>query len=98
MFEVCTRLSTDPVVRPKTYLKGKGPGQSIIEPLNLPPGNYALRFGKHTSEIDALFSLKKTVRKKPHENYYAFGLTLLEVGVPVLITGVISLGFGTFVS
>jgi len=98
MFEVCTRLSTDPVVRPKTYLKGKGPEESTIGPLSLPPGNYALRFGKHISEINASFSLKKTVRRKPHENLYAFGLTLLEVGIPVLITGVISLGFGTFVS
>lgn len=98
MSEVGMRLMRGQVVRPKTYLKGKGPEQNNIGPLSLPPGNYALRFGKHISEMNASFSLKKTVRKKPHESLYAFGLTLLEVGVPVLITGVISLGFGTFVS
>ena len=96
--EMSPHLQHALVVRPKTYLKGKGPDKNIIESISLPPGNYALRFGKHISEIQASFSLKKTVRRKPHENLYEFGLTLLNVGVPVLITGTISLAFGTFVS
>lgn len=100
---ILTTSKTDFVVIPKIHENAKCVGETgneliIIGSLSLPPGNYALRFGKHTGEIEASFSLKKTVRKKPHENLYAFGLTLLEVGVPVFITGVISLGFGTFVS
>ena len=84
------------IVKPRTYLKGKGLEKSDIGPLGLPPGNYVLKFGEYR-ELEALFSLKKTVRKKPYEEYYGVGLTLLEVGIPVLITGVISLAFGTLV-
>ena len=98
MVEMSARLETALVVRPKTYQKGEGQEKRIIGPISLPLGNYALRFGKHIGEIEASFSLKKTVRRKPHENLYEFGLTLLNVGVPVLITGTISLAFGTFVS
>ena len=98
MIDVSLSLETDLVVRPKIYLKGKGPRKSTIEPLSLPPGSYALRFGKHTATIEATFSLKKTVRIKPYENLHDFGLTFMRVGLPILITGVISLAFGTFVS
>lgn len=101
--EISRNLQTDFVVRPKIFVKGKGPGEnvqakSIIGPISLPSGNYAFRFGRHTGEIDAIFSLEKTVRKKAYENLYAFGLTVFEVAIPVLITGVISLAFGTLVS
>lgn len=88
------------VIRPRIFVKGKGSAQtkSNIGPISLPKGNYALRFDLHSGLIDAKFSLKKTVSKKPHEKLYDFGLTLLEVGVPILITGIISLGFGTSIN
>ena len=92
------QFETRYALRPQIYLRGEGPREVDIRPLSLPSGAYVLRFEGYPREIKTSFTLRKTVRKKPHENYYAFGLTLLEVGVPILITGVISLGFGTFVS
>ena len=98
MVDVALDTRSDLMVKPKTHVKGRGPAKSIIGPLTLPRGDYALRFGKHSGFMEATFSLKKVVRVKPHENLYEFGLTLLQIGVPIFITGVISLGFGTFVS
>lgn len=96
--EISTHYGTGWVVKPRTYLKGKGLEERTIGPLTLPPGNYALRFGRFSGDMKASFSLKKTVSNKPYETLYASGLTLLQVGVPLLITGVISLSFGTLVS
>lgn len=92
-------MSFNSVVSPKIHFNGKGPNENsqipdIIGPINLPQGNYALKFALITRKVETNFSLMKTIRRKPHESFYSFGLTLLEVGVPVLITGIISLIFG----
>jgi hypothetical protein len=102
-FDIIESMARAPYIKikPQIHLNGEGMKNSKnlfkIEHLPLPSGTYVLQFENYPV-IDASFTLKKTVRKKPHEKLYDFGLTLLEVGVPVLITGAISLGFGTFVS
>lgn len=82
-------------IKPKVHLKGEGPKEIDIKPVSLPPGSYTLRFEKYPQKIEAFFTLTKTYRKKPYESFYHLGLTLLEVGIPILITGAVSLGFGS---
>lgn len=83
-------------VRPKTYLRGKGPEKTDIGPLSLPSGTYVLWFGDYR-QIEASFTLNGTYRKKPYENIYNLGLTLLQIGIPIFITGSIFLGYGTMI-
>ena len=95
-------VSRDDIVKPKTYLEEKGPpvkgGNKIpVGPLRLPSGTYVFQFSEIVNELKASFTLKGTYRKKPYENFYNLGLTLSEIGVPILITGLISLGYGILV-
>ena len=90
-----SRTNVD-AVRPKTYLKGKGLEKTDIGPLSLSPGTYVLWFGEYR-EIEASFTLNGTYRKKPYESIYHLGLTLLQIGVPIFITGSIFLGYGTMI-
>jgi hypothetical protein len=98
MLQLTNKTYVEHYVRPKIHYQIKGPSdasQEKIGPIELPQGNYVLMFGILSGVMDSRFSLTKIVRKRPYENLYSFGLTLLEVGVPVLITGMISLAFGT---
>lgn len=85
-------------VRPRIYRKSRSTRtlKFNIKPLSLPPGNYVLWFGNYR-ELEASFTLNGTYRKKPYENIYHLGLTLLQIGVPIFITGSIFLGYGTMI-
>lgn len=84
-------------LKPRIHMKGKRGIEKIkIGPLNLPPGDYVLRF-EEFPQIVASFTITETIRMKPYESFYQLGLTLLEVGIPIFITGVVSLGYGTLV-
>ena len=101
-FGAIENVSRDNIVRPKTYLEKKGPpdsgGKEIsFGPFRLPSGTYVFQFGEIVNEIKASFTLKGTYRKKPYEYLYHLGLTLSEIGVPILITGLISIGYGVLV-
>lgn len=95
--EVASVLEGMRVVRPKIHFKDRWKkGEITVGPLNLPPGSYALKFENY-SAIEASFILKETHRTKPYQSFYHLGLTLLEVGIPIFITGIVSLGYGTSV-
>ena len=49
MIELSRVQQPDFVVRPKVYAKGDGPKESSIGPLNLPIGNYAIKFTANIS-------------------------------------------------
>jgi len=96
--EVASVLEGMRVVRPKIHFKDRWKkGEITVGPLNLPPGSYTLKFENYPLQIEASFSLKETHRTKPYESFYHLGLTLLEVGIPIFITGIVSLGYGTLV-
>jgi hypothetical protein len=62
----------------------------------LPSGNYCVFFdcGKiavSTKEIRATFSLIEEHYTKPHVRWFSVGQTMWEVGIPILITGLVSL-------
>jgi hypothetical protein len=101
-FGAINNISTEEIVRPKIFLERKGPPESggkkiDFGPLRLSAGSYVFQFREIVNGIHANFTLKGTYRKKPYEYIYNFGLTFSEIGVPILITGIISLGYGIIV-
>jgi len=85
-------ISPEKLSMPKIYYKKEMP-QGTFE-LELPRGNYCIYFlGKRVlnsdEEIEAKFSLTECHDIKPHERWFGLGQTLLEVGIPLLITGMV---------
>jgi hypothetical protein len=59
--------------------------------LEMPPGNYWAFFFCKLANTRAKFSLTECHQIKPHKQWFSIGQTLWEVGIPVLIVGLVSL-------
>jgi hypothetical protein len=84
-------VSPESLSRPMIHHKDRGMPKEPFE-LELPPGSYCLSF-LETTGMEAKFSMTIQYDIKPHEKWFDLGQTFLGVGVPILITGLVSLLF-----
>jgi len=80
------------------YCHLKGPSQTALESqsfgCNLSEGRYCILFVPTGNvEIKTTLSLTQIYREKPYENWFGLGQTLWEVGIPIMITGLVGLLF-----
>jgi hypothetical protein len=59
--------------------------------LEMPPGNYWAFFFCKSANTRGKFNLTECHQTKPHRQWFSIGQTLWEVGIPVLIVGLVSL-------
>lgn len=76
--------------KPKIYYEAKSEDLKPFE-LEMPPGNYWAFFFCKSANTRAELTLTECHHIKPYKKWFNIGQTLWEVGIPVLIVGLVSL-------
>ena len=65
-------------------------GKKEFGPFDVEAGNYYASFyNKSLDDLVATFQLEGTYRRKPYERWYNLGCTLLEISIPIIVTGLV---------
>jgi hypothetical protein len=76
--------------KPKIFYEAKDDLPNKNFELEMPLGNYCVFFVCGTREVRATFSLTEEHYIKPYARWFSVGQTMWEVGIPLLITGLVS--------